>query len=192
MTAGVVLLAGGSASRFGSDKRLRVLDDGRTTLLMAAVDSIRRADLPLLVCLGGADHDLELTLRGGGIHCIRCPDSRHGMGATLANGIGAVAQSWDGVLVGLADMPSIRPDTYVRIRDKLGPERIVVPTYGHKRGHPVGFDRSFFPELLALEGDRGARGVLAAHPEAVLEIAVDDPGILLDVDVVADLLSLPA
>ena len=191
MTAGVVLLAGGSASRFGSDKRLRVLADGRT-LLMAALDSIRRAELPLLVCLGAADHDLELTLRHEGIHCTRCPDSRQGMGATLANGIGAVAQSWDGVLVGLADMPSIRPDTYLRIRDQLRANRIVIPTHGGKRGHPVGFDRGFFPELLALEGDRGARGVLSAHPEAVLEIAVDDPGILLDVDVVADLQSLPA
>jgi len=191
MIAGVVLLAGGSANRFGSDKRLRVLGDGRT-LLLAAVDSIRRAGLPLLVCLGAADHELELTLRQKGVHCTRCPDSRQGMGATLANGVGAVAESWDGVLVGLADMPAIRPETYICIREHLMANRIVVPTHGGKRGHPVGFDRHFFPELLALEGDRGARGVLAAHPGAVLEIAVDDPGILLDVDVVADLQSLPA
>jgi len=191
VTAGVTLLAGGRASRFGSDKRFRVLPDGRT-LLMATIDSIRRAGLPLLVCLGADDNDLELALSHEGIHCSKCPDSHRGMGATLANGISAIAESWDGVLVGLADMPSIRPDTYRRVRDRLTANRIVVPTLDHKRGHPVGFDRCYFPELLELDGDRGARGVLAAHPAAVLEIAVDDPGILVDVDVVTDLQSLPA
>lgn len=186
MTVGVILLAGGRASRFGSDKRLTLLQDGRT-LLQASIDSIRRAGLPLLVCLGIADDEIEQTLLDASICCRKCPDSPEGMASTLANGIATVAGSWRGALVALADMPLIRPGTYNRVRDELRPGTIVAPTYGGRRGHPVGFDRSYFPELIALGGDRGAREVLAAHPDAVLDIEVPDPGVLADVDVVEDL-----
>ena len=159
MTIGVILLAGGSAGRFGSDKRLAPLDDGRT-LMRAAIDNVRQAGLPLLVCLGNEDRGIEQSLAAEHVHCRRCPESAGGMGATLAHGIAAIQGAWRGVLVGLADMPLVRPETYLLVSNSLGAGRIVAPTCGNRRGHPVGFDRLYFPELLALSGDRGAQG----HP----------------------------
>jgi len=186
MTIGVVLLAGGCASRFGSDKRLSPLQDGRM-LMLATIDNVRRAGLPLLVCLRSHDDDIEQTLLSEGVRCRKCPDSSQGMGSTLANGVAAIAGSWCGVLVGLADMPLIEPETYILVSGKLQPGEIVVPTYHNKRGHPVGFDRSYFPRLLALSGDRGARGILASNPGSIIEMELDDPGVLIDVDVPEDL-----
>ena len=189
MTIGVIMLAGGCASRFGADKRLTPLADGRP-LILAAIDKVRRAGLPLLVCLGSDDYDTEQLLAVEGVRCCRCRDSARGMGATLANGIATIQAAWSGVLVGLADMPLIRPETYLLISNSLGPGTIAAPSCNKKRGHPVGFDRSYFPELLALSGDRGARGILDANPGAVLDLEVDDPGVLIDVDVPADLRAL--
>lgn len=184
MTVGILLLAAGYSRRFGADKRLLPLSDGRS-LLQTAIDNVCRAGLPLLVCLRASDDELELALSGNGIQCTRCPESRLGMGHTLAHGVSSIKAAWSGVLVGLADMPMIHPDTYVRLAHQLGPGRIVVPTYRGRRGHPVGFDRTFYPQLEQLQGDRGARGVLATNPAAVLAIEIDDPGILTDIDLPA-------
>lgn len=190
MTTGVILLAAGRGRRFGSDKRLAQLPDGQL-LIMAAIQRIRSSGLPLVVCLGGDDHTIEKILAAEGVHCIKCPDARHGMGATLANGIAAIEGCWRGALVALADMPLIRPQTYSCVSDKLAADRIVVPVYANRRGHPVGFGRDYFPELLALRGDRGARAVLLEHPEDLIAIDVDDPAVVADVDTPRDLDELP-
>lgn len=189
MTTGVILLAGGKARRFGADKRIARLPDGQW-LIMAAIENIARSGLPLLVCLGADDAGLQRALRAGGIACIKCADSHLGMGSTLAEGIAAIDRSWRGVLVALADMPLILPETYARVRDKLAAGKIVVPVHAGRRGHPVGFDHTYFPGLLALRGDRGARAILTAHPDSVLALEVDDPGVLADVDRPHDLQAL--
>jgi len=186
MTVGVLLLAGGSARRFGADKRLAPLADDRS-LLDACIDNILRANLPLLVCLAPADGELEATLSREGIRALPCPRAGEGMGSTLADGVAAIASRWSGALVALADMPLIRPRTCRLVAERLAPGTIVTVSHNGRRGHPVGFDRAFFPELEALHGDRAARTVLAAHPRSVTDIPVDDPGILVDVDVTDDL-----
>ncbi len=185
MTVGVLLLAGGSARRFGADKRLAPLADDRS-LLDACIGNILRANLPLLVCLAPADGELAATLSRAGIPTLACPRAGEGMGSTLADGVAAITSRWSGALVALADMPLIRPATYRLVAERLAPGTIVTVSHNGRRGHPVGFDRAFFPELEALRGDTAARTVLAAHG-TVTDIPVDDPGILVDVDVTADL-----
>jgi len=186
MTAGVLLLAGGSARRFGADKRLAPLADDRS-LLDACIDNILRADLPLLVCLGPADTELEARLSREGIPALLCPRAGDGMGSTLADGVATIVSRWSAALVALADMPLIRPATYRLVAARLAPGTIVTVSHHGRRGHPVGFDRAFFPQLQALRGDTAARTVLAAHPRSVTNIPVDDAGILVDVDLTEDL-----
>jgi len=57
-----------------------------------------------------------------------------------------------------------------------------VPVAGGRRGNPVLFDRRHFAEIGGLTGDTGARGVLLAHPDAVVELPVDDSAVLIDID----------
>ena len=64
---------------------------------------------------------------------------------------------------------------------------MAMPVHQGRRGHPVGFAARFVPALGALEADQGARTLLRQHDEQIREIAVDDPGILTDVDTAADL-----
>ena len=187
MTIGVIVLAAGLATRFGSDKRVAHLADGRR-MINATVTNARDSGLPLLVCLRTHDHQLAAELVAPGITCLQCHRADEGMGATLAEGI-RHTETWDGALIALADMPWIKPDTYQRVAAALTRDAIVQPHFGDKAGHPVGFGADFFPALTALSGDAGGRKLLQAHAQQVRPIQVEDPAIQRDVDRPGDLLT---
>ena len=180
MTVGLVLLAAGSSRRFGSDKRFAELPDGRT-LLDATLDSVVDSGLPLRVCLGPGDDALAVALEQRGIDVIVCQTSADGMGATLAEASRGLGD-WSAVLVALADMPLIQPATLTMIAAAATPDQIVVPCVRGQQGHPVAFGKCFFDLLTRCRGDRGARWIIERNPQAVCELAVDDHGILRDVD----------
>ena len=84
-------------------------------------------------------------------------------------------------------MPWIHPNTFCAIAAHAADDRIVIPVHRGRRGHPVAFGADFFPALAQLDGDVGARQLVAAHAAAVRELAVADAGILRDVDRPSDL-----
>jgi molybdenum cofactor cytidylyltransferase len=105
-----------------------------------------------------------------------------GIGASIRAGVRALDPATDGALVCLGDLPGLRAASVEALLDAFAPERICVPVHEGRRGHPVLFGRRFLPELAELAGDRGARGILKAHPEAVCEVPEADAGVALDVD----------
>lgn len=185
MTTGVLMLAGGQSRRFGSDKREAKLGDGNT-LLIASANNALASGLPLLVCLRPGDEALATTLTNLGAGTVFCSQAADGMGRTLAQGI-AQLPPWETALIVLGDMPFIDPATYCKVASSTSHGAICQPCYQGQPGHPVGFSHTFFPDLGRLHGDEGARSVLKQNEEAVLRLPVDDPGILRDIDLPADL-----
>jgi len=106
----------------------------------------------------------------------------------------AEVPSCTALLVALVDHPAVDPATYRALRDasrNASPTAaILLPSHRGRRGHPVVFARSVWEELLALPDDQGARVVVHRDPGRVVEIAVDDPGVLRDVDTPADYAAL--
>ncbi|MGH7179104.1 MAG: nucleotidyltransferase family protein, partial [Tepidisphaeraceae bacterium] len=91
-------------------------------------------------------------------------------------------------LIALADMPFVSPETLrTVIRHLEAGATITAPSFNGQRGHPVGFGRSLYGELIALEGDVGAREVLARHANKLKILVCTDPGICRDVDTPEDL-----
>ena len=182
MKIGALVLAAGASRRFGSDKR-RHLVDGQT-LLKRTVQGVREAGLPCRVCLRPGDGDIPLLLDLPGLAFIECRSASQGMGATLAEGVESCSD-WDAVLIVLGDMGWVQPATLEAVAAKLTAHNIVQPTFRQQPGQPVGFGRDFFPELLALSGDRGGRSILHRHRSVRIAVPVEDPGILRDLDLPA-------
>jgi molybdenum cofactor cytidylyltransferase len=181
-----ILLAAGRSTRFGADKLLHPLTDG-TPIGLASVRAMKAA-LPRVVAVADP-HNSRLCrlLEMAGVAIIAAPTDDEGMGASLAAGVAATGES-AGWVVALADMPFIASHTIARVLDALrSGAPLAAPTFGGRRGHPVGFDRRFRNALVALSGDEGARHVVVAHRNQLMQLECDDPGVLRDIDVPEDL-----
>jgi molybdenum cofactor cytidylyltransferase len=186
-----VLLAAGYGSRFDPDglhnKLLAHMPDGGVVAHEAAHRLLLVVTRVLAVVRPGSEA-LARMLNDAGCDVVFSTDAERGMGASLAAGIEASADS-EGWIVALADMPRIAVATVEAVARTLdGGASIVVPFYQGQRGHPVGFGPEHRDALMGLDGDTGARALLASHQIARLD--VDDPGILRDVDTPADLQGL--
>jgi molybdenum cofactor cytidylyltransferase len=179
-----VLLAAGSASRFGGGKLLAALPDG-TPIGVAALESLVEAVDAAVAVVRPHDDALAAALSARGARVSACPHAAAGIGVSLAWGIRAapVAAAW---LIALADMPWVQPATLVGIVEALRRGApIAAPSRLGRRGHPVGFAAELYAELIALSGDEGARPILARHRVVLIE--TEDAGILRDVDTRQDL-----
>lgn len=196
--AAVVLAAGGS-SRFGSDKLLHAVTLNNVTLPLAA-----HSLLPWLQNFGSVTvvvrpasrafcAAIETALGATGSAAIRwlvCQDAVRGMAASLACGVRANPDA-AGWLIGLADMPAVPAAAIAGVRDALAAGADLAATSRDgRRGHPVGFASHYREELLALQGDAGARHLLDRNISRLVRIEMRDDGIFTDVDIPGDLRSL--
>jgi molybdenum cofactor cytidylyltransferase len=176
-----ILLAAGVGSRFGGDKLLHPLGDG-TPLGVVAWRHLQRALPRSIVVIRPDQPALHSMYSAEGARVLVCADAAQGMGHSLACGIAGTRDA-AGWVVALADMPSVKTHTIKAIAAELARgASIVVPTYRGERGHPVAFESRHRDALLELSGDVGARALLERHADHVVRLAVDDPGILQDVD----------
>jgi molybdenum cofactor cytidylyltransferase len=181
-----LLLAAGSASRFGSDKLQHPLPHGVAIAVQAARHL--KAEVPRVVAaVRERDGETARALAAEGCEVVVCERAAEGMGASLACAARAAGEA-DGYLVALADMPFVRPSTIAAVRDALaGGAVIAAPYFRARRGHPVGFAGRLSSALAALAGDAGAKSVLDAHAAQLVKVPVGDPGALRDIDKPSDL-----
>ncbi|GLK90463.1 nucleotidyltransferase family protein [Pseudomonas turukhanskensis] len=183
-----LMLAAGRSRRFGADKRQIELAPG-ASLLVTSLDVARACLAELWLVLRLDDKPQALGVPAG-VEVVFSAGAEQGMGHSLADGMVALSaqSSADAVAILLGDMPWIAPATFGQLLSQASADHIVVPTCDGEPGHPVIFGRRFWPELLRVGGDSGAKSVLLANPAAVRRVAVADSGILRDVDTPAALL----
>ncbi len=181
-----ILLAAGTGSRFGGEKLLHPLEDG-VAIAAHAARNLLAVTPDVIAVVRWGDFPLYDMLEQEGCQVTMFQGAARGMGASLAHGV-AQARGADGWVVALADMPRITPDTTRRIIAALEEGALVAaPARKGERGHPVGFGAALRDELLALDGDQGARAVVERHRDQVKLVECDDPGIFYDVDRKSDL-----
>jgi molybdenum cofactor cytidylyltransferase len=181
-----VLLAAGLSSRFGGNKLLHPLESGVSVAEQAAHHLLLAVPASLAVIRPG-DAPLRARLERAGLRVVECAAAARGMGASLACAVAASARA-RGWVVTLADMPWIRPSTIHRVALSVeAGAPIAAPRYRARRGHPVGFAAEWREQLLALNGDAGARDLVTAELARTDLFDVDDAGIVADIDVPADI-----
>jgi molybdenum cofactor cytidylyltransferase len=184
-----ILLAAGASRRFGANKLMHLLD-GEPIALRAARAFV--AAFPDAVAVTRVGSPVKPLLEGAGLTVIECERADEGMGASLAAGVAATREA-PGWVVALADMPFIRPQSHLKVAAALSDgAALAAAAHLGERGHPVGIGERFRDQLLALEGDAGARHIVRAHPDLMTLIECDDPGVLADIDTPGDLASRTA
>ena len=130
------------------------------------------AGLAPLVAVVSTDPALRRALDGLALLLVENPTPETGISRSIALGIAAVPAQADAALIGVADQPHLTASGLRSLMDAFRPGTMVVPRYGDHRGNPVLFDRRFFAALEQLSGDRGGQRLIAAHPEAAIEVAL--------------------
>ena len=172
----------------GSPKALLADPDG-VPFIVRIVSSMREAGLTHVVVVTGKHHDaivevLAHSPERDAARIIRNPDPARGQLSSLWTAMDACATDAEALVMTLVDVPMLSPATIAHVLEAWRRTRapIVRPAYGNRRGHPVIFDRTVFDELRRAPLELGARAVVSAHYHEVVNVPVDDPGCIVDID----------
>lgn len=187
-----LLLAAGASRRFGGGLQKLVQDLNGKPVVRWSAESLLGAPVDeVVVVVGSNDVPVREALIGLPVRFAQNPAAEKGMASSLAAGVSALSPDTGAALVVLGDEPLVGREPLERVvaRYREGGAAVVAPTFRGVRGHPVLFDRSVFPELEALSGDRGARAVADRDPGRLALVELDMPK-PVDVDTAADLARL--
>ena len=177
-----LVLAAGRSTRMGAANKLVAEVGGKPMLRWAAEAALASRGRPVLVVTGHQESDVRAALAELDVRLVANPDFAQGLSTSLKVGIAAVPADCDGALVLLGDMPRIEAPHLDRLIGAFAPGVIVVPVHAGRQGNPVLWPRALFLEIMQLDGDAGAKGLIAAHLDAVREVEMDTTAILADVD----------
>lgn len=177
-----VLLCAGRGRRFGGDKLQAVLPDGQA-VATASLRHLQEGGCRRVVAVLRPDQtELAALLAAQGAQTVVADRADLGMGHSLAAAVRAAGPA-GGWVVALADMPMIQPASIATLIDLLtAGADIAVLTLDGRRGHPVGWSAVWHEVLVNLEGDQGARDWLRRSADRITTRAVQDRGIVFDID----------
>jgi molybdenum cofactor cytidylyltransferase len=179
-----VILAAGLSSRMGHNKLVAEIK-GKPLVRHTTDAALQSGARPVIVVTGSEAESVDQALAGVPVTIVRNLDYRKGLSTSLIAGINAVPEDCDGAVVLLGDMPDVTAHTIDRLIAAFDPEEdraICVATREGKRGNPVLWSREFFPDIRKLEGDVGAKVLIAENADLVCEVEMADDGPLLDID----------
>ncbi|HEV7635273.1 MAG TPA: molybdopterin-binding/glycosyltransferase family 2 protein [Bradyrhizobium sp.] len=180
-----IILAAGRSTRMGGPNKLLAELGGKPLVRIATEQALASKAQGVIVVTGHQADQVEKALQGLNVKFVRNPDFAEGLASSVKAGISAVPADADGAVICLGDMPLIDAHLIDRLIETFAPDGgnlIVVPVSDGRRGNPVLWSRRFFAELMTLDGDIGARHLIAKHAEAVAEVPVEGRGAFLDID----------
>ena len=186
MNASLVLLAAGDSRRLGSPKQLLRIG-GETLLRRAAREACDSGAREVIVVLGFQADVMRAEINGLRARAIENAAWREGIASSIRTGVGALDPSAGGVILAVCDQPRMTAthcNALIRAAESA-PARAAASFYGGSPGVPAFFPRALFADLLALTGDRGAKGILTAQRERLVTVAWPDGAI--DIDTAEDI-----
>jgi molybdenum cofactor cytidylyltransferase len=156
-----------------------------STFLENILGAIARSPIKNTIVVVG-HHRQEIASRVGLANLVFNPDYAQGMVTSFQAGIRALPPDSTGALLFLVDHPLVDTETINALLANFAANRIVIPVFDGRRGHPVLFSAEVLEEILALPPSQGANIVVRKDPARIVELAVDAPGILVDIDTPED------
>jgi len=182
-----IILAAGSSKRMGTQKLL--LPYKGSTMIESVVNNVLASKADRVMVVLGADREKVIrALEGRPVDFCHNAEHRQGMLSSVLCGFRALPEDANAALVFLGDQPEIPPHVTNAVIDAYNDDikGIVIPVYNHRRGHPLLVDLKYRREIDKLDLEQGLRSLMHHFPQDVLEVEVDDPGILVDIDTEED------
>ena len=185
---GLVILAAGASSRLGEPKQ-KIIFKGKSLLQRAVETALNSACRPVIVILGAYDHEIKPDIENEDVIVYHNPVWEEGMASSIRLGIEALQkteQPVSGVILLVCDQPFVDASLLNDMINKkaITGKGIIACAYDNTLGVPALFDKKFFPELLSLEGQEGAKKIIMNHRESVAEMPF--PSGSFDIDTIDD------
>jgi molybdenum cofactor cytidylyltransferase len=169
----------------GAENKLLAEVGGAAIVRRVAQAAVASRARPVLVVAGHQAEAVRSALAGLDVTFVANPDFAQGLSTSLKAGLRALPGEAGGALILLGDMPRIAAadlDRLIAAFADEGGEAIIAPLHDGRRGNPVVWPRTYFAEMLELEGDAGAGRLLPAHADRVRGIELGTDAIHADVD----------
>lgn len=181
MKLGAIVPAAGFSRRMGREKVL--LPFGGSTVLETVLAKLRQLELERSVVVLRPDlPEMERLAEAAGATVVVNPHPEEEMLVSIRLGLAALAGSVDAFFVWPADHPGVAAETLRLLAASARRDIAVIPVYRAARGHPAVVGADLVPEISRIPAHAGLRQLWRARPDAVREIAVDDPGVLENLD----------
>lgn len=188
-----IVLAAGQSRRMGEANKLLADVDGKSMVRRVVEMALASSADEVMVVTGHEADRVTAALSGLSIATVHNPHFSDGLSTSVKTGVACVPLAHLGAIVVLGDMPNIGAPVINDLIDIFRSHHgnvVCVPTFQGKRGNPVLWPRALFADILRIEGDHGARALLDKFKSHVIEVAVDQAGILIDVDTPDDLTAI--
>ena len=182
----VIILAAGNSERMGTPKALLKIDG--LCFLESIITKVEQAGIKDIVIVLGKDSSyiqkyIEFSEH---LKVIQNKKPEEGPLSSIRLALNNIDTDTKGFILVLVDHPLVNGTTYKMLVARAHPQKIVIPVYNKKNGHPVFFGSNFFNDLRHVPLDEGARYVVHKYPEHIIKVEVDDKGILRDIDLPED------
>jgi molybdenum cofactor cytidylyltransferase len=185
-----IVLAAGRSSRMAPHNKLLQTIDGEPMVRSIATMALANGARPVIVVTGYEAERVADALRGLEVRIVHNPSYADGLSTSLRTGLCALPEGCDGTLICLGDMPRVEVGVLKALMtafEASGRDAICVPVRHGRQGNPVLWGASYFTEMMALDGDHGAKPLIARHAARAIEVNVATDGIFEDVDAPSDL-----
>ena len=184
MQLAAVILAAGASDRMLGQHKLLLSISSQPMIAVVIEAALASGFSPVIVVTGFGADELQPVLRAKNVAVAHNPDWEQGMSGSIRAGIAALPSDTEAACIMLGDMPLLQPAILETLKSRYlrDHDRIVYPTFKGQQGHPVFFPARFFPALLDLQGNQGAKSLLSSFAEDVVAVAVDFPEIVMDCD----------
>lgn len=173
----VMIMVAGQAERFGSCKSLALLNG--KPLLQHVVDAVTPVANNQIFVVTGRYHE-EIKKQFPNLSLIENKQWQLGLGNSIASGTRFLSENYENLLIVLGDQVALTAEDIKSLIDSHYSNQITCAFYSEKCGVPAVFSKPFFPQLLELEGDQGAKSLLIRSENKVVSVAMENA--VMDID----------
>lgn len=181
-----IVLAAGLSARMGGKFKPLLPVAGRPLIARTLAALFQAPEIfPVILVTGHRADAVRYAAGGYDVTPVQNPNyEAGGMVSSAQAGVRALPDGVDGFLLSLGDQPAIRPETISRLVGawRKGAAAIAVPAYHGKRGHPVVMSARCAADVLQLQPDQTLKAVVERYKDRTIQVDVDDPGVVIDVD----------